>query len=134
MNEKNNKELHKTIDEVSSENERNESGENKFPVRLFSSKEEIIKSVSQTGSVINIKDKFFLKTPAYGSGWDLYEIKKTKKDEYTFDNLGYNMRVEYAVKKIINIVIQNKNKVYPDLSSFLEDYKRVEKTLANILP
>lgn len=100
----------------------------------FDTKEELIESFIKSGSVVNIKDKFLLKTPLFGKGWDLYEIKKTEKNTYAASNIGYNMNVKYAISKVIEIVIKNKYKNYNDLNEFLNDYKRIEKTLINILP
>lgn len=133
MNEKKEK-LHSVAEDISEGEQEIESGGNSVQVSNFLTKEELIEYFSKSGSVINVKDKFLLKTPSYGGGWDLYEIKKTNKETYTSINIGYNKTANNCVKKIIEIVIKNKGVVYPDLNAFLDDYRRIEKTLTNILP
>lgn len=132
MNEK--KKLHNVAEDISEGEQEVESGGNSVQVSNFFTKEELIESFRKSGSVINVKDKFLLKTPLFGNGWDLYEIRKMEKGTYTSVNHGFNMRECTAVKKIVEIVIKSKGKVYPDLNFFIDDFKRIEHTLTNILP
>ena len=93
--------------------------------------EELLEKLSKRGSIIVYKH-FVLTTPTIRGSWDLNIIIFNEKNkDYRITNDGYNMPLEYALKKIATNYLQDQNEVYI-LNKYIEKYTAVKNSL-NIL-
>lgn len=77
-------------------------------------------------------------------GYDLIEVVKAKKigegtiqdpqgEEYEKDiELAYNIRLEYAIDRIIHLKLKKQNSIV-DLTKFIEEYKREKAKISSLL-
>ena len=93
--------------------------------------EELLEKLAKRGSVISYKT-FVLTTPTIRGSWDLNAIIFSEKNkDYRITNLGWNMPLEYALKKIADHYLQDQNEIYV-LKKYIEQYTQVKNSL-NIL-
>lgn len=80
--------------------------------------------LKKAGSVINIDNKYYIKTPNLGTNWDLVEVRRKENGHYTFDILAYNCQLEYNLKKIIQLNLQAKHALF-SLREFIKEYRNL---------